>query len=101
MSDYLCLFAREQLIPMLGLATLYRSLHPHSTLEKIDFLMEYTWSHGHGTTAVISFSALVILVLMRWIKGKFSRYPYIYRLPEVLIVVVVSTSEWRTSTEKA
>jgi MFS superfamily sulfate permease-like transporter len=91
--------AREQLIPMLGLTTLYRSLHPHSTLDKIDFLLTYTWSHTHIHTARISFGALVILMSMRWIKGKFSNHSYIYRLPEVLIVVVVSTSEWYVSKE--
>jgi MFS superfamily sulfate permease-like transporter len=42
-------------------------------------------------TFMISFSALGVLVLLRSIKGLFKNYAFIYRLPEVLIVVGVST----------
>jgi hypothetical protein len=84
----------EQLIPMLGLTPLYKALHPHSTLEKIQFLVENAWAHVHHTTTIISFSALAVLLALRWVKSKFI---WIYRLPEVLIVVVVSISKFRFS----
>ncbi|KAI0785825.1 sulfate anion transporter [Abortiporus biennis] len=78
----------EQLIPMFGLGALQRALDPHSTLEKIRFLIEHSISNGHQLTALISFSALSILVLLRFIKR---RIKWIHRLPEVFIVVVAST----------
>jgi hypothetical protein len=76
---------------MFGLTPLYRSIHPDSTHAKISFLFEYAWTHMHWTTTVISFGALLILVAMRSIKGMFVKYWWIYRIPEVLVVVVAST----------
>ncbi|GJE94663.1 sulfate anion transporter [Phanerochaete sordida] len=81
----------EQLIPMLGLTSLQHSLNPHTTLEKFIFLIENAYGHAHHLTTIVSFTALAILVLFRKFKQFFPKYWFIYRLPEVFIVVVVST----------
>lgn len=83
----------EQLIPMLGLTELQHALRPNSTLEKLLFLIEHAFTNAHRLTTVISFGALAILVVIRNIKQVFKKYWFIYRLPEVFIIVVVSTSE--------
>ena len=84
----------EQLIPMLGLVSLQHALNPHSTLEKLVFLIDNAFMHAHHLTAVVSFGALAILVCLRKIKQCFPKYWFIYRLPEVFLVVVVSTSKY-------
>ena len=84
----------EQLIPMLGLVSLQHTLNPHSTVEKAVFLIDNAFTHTHQLTAVISFSALAILVVLRKFKVAFKKYWWIYRVPEVFLVVVVSTSEY-------
>lgn len=84
-------FASEQLIPMLGLVSLQHALNPHSTVEKAIFLIDNALTHSHVLTSIISFSALAILVVTRRLKGVFKNYWFIYRLPEVLLVVVFST----------
>ncbi|KAH9888425.1 sulfate anion transporter [Cubamyces lactineus] len=81
----------EQLIPMFGLTNLEHVLQPKSTLDKLFFLVENVFTHAHRLTALISFGALAVLVGMRAIKRAGKRYWFIYRLPEVFIVVVVST----------
>ncbi|KAF7350960.1 Sulfate anion transporter [Mycena sanguinolenta] len=81
----------EQLVPMFGLTALMHELHPESTFDKLLFLLEYAFTHSNITTTIISFSALAVLVGIRTIKGFFQRYWWIYRLPEVLLVVIVST----------
>jgi MFS superfamily sulfate permease-like transporter len=81
----------EQFIPMFGLTALEHTLHPHSTLDKIFFLIENVFTHYHKTTTLISFGALLVLVLLRVFKTYFKKYWWIYRMPEVLVVVVVST----------
>ncbi|EKM53615.1 uncharacterized protein PHACADRAFT_176024 [Phanerochaete carnosa HHB-10118-sp] len=81
----------EQLIPMFGLVSLQHALNPHSTLDKLIFLIDNAFTHAHHLTTVVSFGALAILVLLRKIKQCFPRYWFIYRLPEVFLVVVVST----------
>ena len=78
---------------MFGLTTLQHTLNPHSTLEKMIFLVDNVFTHTHRTTAIISFAALLTLVLMRSFKSAFKKYWFIYRIPEVLVVVVVSTSK--------
>ncbi|KAJ7807805.1 sulfate anion transporter [Mycena olivaceomarginata] len=72
----------EQLVPM---------IHPESTFDKVIFLLEYVFTHANITTTIVSFSALAVLVGIRAIKGVFQKYWWIYRLPEVLLVVVFST----------
>ena len=76
---------------MFGLVPLQHVLNPSNTLEKFVFLVKHVPTHMHKTTTMISFVALSVLVLLRYAKGWFKKYPIIYRLPEVLIVVVVST----------
>lgn len=75
---------------MLGLARLSQLSHPETTLEKIAFIVE-NLKNVNKITAVISFGALAALILFRKLKGRFTKYWWIYRLPEVLIVVVLST----------
>lgn len=78
---------------MLGLVGLQHQYNPHSTLEKIVFLIDNAFIHTHRLTAVVSFSALAILVILRKLKVICKRWWFIYRLPEVFLVVVISTSE--------
>ncbi|KAF5354753.1 hypothetical protein D9756_005572 [Leucocoprinus leucothites] len=81
----------EQLIPMFGLTKLMHQVDPQTTVEKIIFLCEYTLSHANRLTTAVSFGALFTLIALRFIKNQFKRYWFIYRLPEVLIVVIAST----------
>ncbi|ESK97250.1 endoplasmic reticulum protein [Moniliophthora roreri MCA 2997] len=81
----------EQLIPMFGLVALEHQIQPESTFDKLLFLIEHIWDHSHWETTIISFSALAILILARSFKQVFKKYWWIYRVPEVLVVVVVST----------
>ncbi|KAG2090747.1 sulfate transporter family-domain-containing protein [Suillus discolor] len=83
--------AVEQLIPMFGLAALEKQMNPASTLDKIIFLLEFSWSDFHQPTTLVSFGALFVLIFMRTFKGYFRRTWWIERLPEVLLVVVLST----------
>ncbi|KAF8552950.1 hypothetical protein OG21DRAFT_1415146 [Imleria badia] len=81
----------EQLIPMFGLAALENQVRPETTLDKILFLVEYVWTHSHKLTTLISFGVLFVLIFLRVFKESFKRTWWIYRLPEVLLVVVAST----------
>ncbi|KAF9816803.1 hypothetical protein IEO21_03883 [Rhodonia placenta] len=81
----------EQLIPMFGLTALRGQYQLHTTLDKILFIAENVWHHGHRLTMLIGFGSLAILLLIRSFKGFFKRYILIYRLPEVLLVAAVST----------
>ncbi|KAF5355089.1 hypothetical protein D9756_005571 [Leucocoprinus leucothites] len=81
----------EQLIPMFGLTKLMHEVDPHTTVEKILFLCEYTLTHANWLTTAVSFGALSALIALRFIKNQFKQYWFIYRLPEVLIVVIAST----------
>lgn len=76
---------------MFGLVALQRVLHPETTLDKIFFIIEHAFTDANLRTTTISFAALAALVLLRNFKGFFKKYWWIYRLPEVLIVVAVST----------
>jgi hypothetical protein len=81
----------EQLTPMLGLTDLQHAVHPETTLDKIHFLWDNTLTHFHPHTTVISFTALLALVCCRNFKNMFKKYWFIYRMPEVLLVVAAST----------
>ncbi|KII84221.1 hypothetical protein PLICRDRAFT_118491 [Plicaturopsis crispa FD-325 SS-3] len=81
----------QQLIPMFGLTALSHKLNPQGTMEEFVFLVENVLTNMHIPTATISFGALFVLVFVRTFKGFFRKYWFIYRLPEVLLVVVVST----------
>jgi hypothetical protein len=82
----------EQLIPMLGLTALEHKLKPETTLEKIYFLIEHGFTQSHQLTALVSACALVSLVVLRMLKASLRRYKWISYIPEVLIVVIISTS---------
>ncbi|KAI1788302.1 sulfate anion transporter [Ganoderma leucocontextum] len=87
----------EQLIPMFGLTALAHVVQPKSTLEKLFFLLEHAFTRAHELTTLISFGALGVLIALRMFKQAFKRYWFIYRIPEVFVVVVVSTilsDEW-------
>ena len=83
----------EQFIPMFGLTALEHSQNPQTTLERFLFLIENFATHEHRPTTVISFGALAILVILRYFKSFFKNWTIIYRLPEVLLVVIVSTGK--------
>jgi hypothetical protein len=91
-NEALKLYHREQLVPMIGLVALENKINPESTLDKIIFLLEFSWSDHHKPTMLVSFGALLVLIFMRSLKGYFRRTWWIERLPEVLLVVVLSTS---------
>lgn len=76
---------------MFGLVALEDKINPESTMDKIIFLLEYVWTDFHRPTMLVSFGALLVLIFMRAFKGYFRHTWWIYRLPEVLIVVVLST----------
>lgn len=76
---------------MFGLVPLEHTLDPHTTFDKILFLLERVWTDAHGPTTLVSFVALSALVVLRAAKRAGKRWWWIYRLPEVLIVVIAST----------
>ena len=77
---------------MFGLTHLEHILQPKSTMEKLLFLIENVFTHAHRLTTIISFGALAVLVCLRSLKQAFKKYWFTYRIPEVFIVVVASTS---------
>ncbi|KAF9011581.1 sulfate anion transporter [Hymenopellis radicata] len=80
----------EQLIPMLGLTALEHLVHPETTWAKFTFIVE-NLPNMNKNTAAISFGALFVLIFFRTAKRRFVKYWWIYRIPEVLVVVVLST----------
>jgi hypothetical protein len=77
---------------MLGLTALEHKVKPETTLEKIFFLVEYGFTKSHSLTALVSACALAALVTLRLLKASLRQFKWITRIPEVLIVVIVSTS---------
>lgn len=77
---------------MLGLVALANVLDPHTTMEKLTFLIENTRAHSHRMTTIVSFGALLALICLRTIRNFSKKWWFIYRVPEVLVVVVISTS---------
>jgi hypothetical protein len=75
---------------MFGLSALQQAMHPHTTLEKIIFLVENV-RYAHAPTATIAFTGLAVLVVLRAAKRAFKGTWWIYRLPEVLVVVISAT----------
>lgn len=88
---------REQFIPMFGLTELEHVVNPQTTLDKFIFLLRNAAENEHRPTTLISFGALAVLVALRYLKGKCRRYWFIYRIPEVLIVVIASTGRKHSS----
>jgi len=74
---------------MLGLVHLEKSLRPKTTLDKLFFLIEHA-PNLHVPTTAVAFGAFAALVALRFIKGSF-KSSWIRGIPEVLIVVIVST----------
>lgn len=78
---------------MLGLTKLLHQLDPETTVQKFMFLVKNALQYSNPLTATISFSALFALVALRVFKNKFKHIWWIYRVPEVLVVVIASTSK--------
>ena len=74
---------------MLGLAHLEKVHRPKTTLQKGIFLVKYM-PNLHIPTAIVAFGALGALVGVKFVKG-FFKSGWIRGIPEVLIVVIVST----------
>ncbi|KAF4621367.1 hypothetical protein D9613_001001 [Agrocybe pediades] len=81
----------EQFIPMLGLTKLLHIVDPETTFDKFLFVVRNAFKNSHPLTTTISFSALFALVALRNVKNKFKKTWWIYRVPEVLVVVILST----------
>lgn len=81
----------EQLIPMLGLTALEHEVRPETTLEKLLFIVEFGFTTAHYPTFIVSACALGSLVLLRLLKASLRRFKWVARIPEVLLVVIVST----------
>ena len=77
---------------MFGLTKLLHVVDPETALGKLEFLIRNAFTHANRLTTIISFSALFTFIALRYVKDKFRGTWWIYRLPEVLIVVVASTS---------
>lgn len=75
---------------MLGLTALEHLVHPETTWAKFMFIVE-NLPNMNKNTAAISFGALFVLIFLRTAKRRFVKYWWIYRVPEVLVVVVLST----------
>jgi hypothetical protein len=76
---------------MFGLAKLMHIVDPETTLDKFLFLIRNAFTKANPLTTTISFSALFSLVALRVLKNRFKGTWWIYRIPEVLVVVLVST----------
>lgn len=76
---------------MFGLSKLMKIVDPETTYEKFMFLIKNAFTRFHPETTAISFTALFALIALRWVKNRCQKYWFIYRLPEVLVVVIAST----------
>ena len=76
---------------MLGLTALEHEVKPETTLEKIFFLLEFGFTSAHRSTFVVSACALGALVMFRLLKASLRQFKWVARVPEVLLVVIVST----------
>jgi len=77
---------------MLGLVHLEHKFHPITSLDKLMFLIK-NLNQANPTTTAVSIGALLVLIICRWIKTRCKKYWFIYRIPEVLVVVIVSTGK--------
>jgi MFS superfamily sulfate permease-like transporter len=81
----------EQIIPMIGLAGLERTVNPTTTPDKVAFILDNLAS-VNKPTAVLSFTTLFILIAARTIKRQFTaKYHWVYFIPEIFLTVVIST----------
>ena len=83
---------------MFGLVGLEEKYNPHTTIDKIEFLV-LNLPNMHQPTAVVAFGTLALLILVRALKRHVAkRLKWTYLVPEVLIAVGLSTllcSIWR------
>jgi hypothetical protein len=88
----------EQFIPMFGLVGLEKKYNPHTTVDKMEFLVR-NLSNMHFPTSIVAFITLSLLILVRQFKRNAAkRFKWIYIFPEVLVAVGLSTffcSIWR------
>ncbi|KAG9038216.1 hypothetical protein FRB95_002177 [Tulasnella sp. JGI-2019a] len=81
-----------QLIPLLGLSKFASEVNPETTLDKIVFLVENTWTNAHPLTAAISLGAVLFIFTSRAIKLRArSRFPAIFYVPEIFLLIVLTT----------
>ena len=95
--SHLLISPSEQFIPMLGLTQLAHAVDPETTIDKFLFLCKNAFNHAKPLTTTISFTAWFLLVALRSVKNRFKTRWYIYRIPEVLVVVLLSTCEHASS----
>jgi MFS superfamily sulfate permease-like transporter len=83
---------------MFGLVRLEEIINPHTTVDKIEFLVQ-NLGNMHLPTTAVAFSTLALLVLVRKFKRRAAtRFKWASLIPEVLIAVCLSTlfcSIWR------
>lgn len=79
---------------MLGLETRVYEVNPTTTLEKLIFIFQNVMPYGHRLTCFVSFGALAVVIILRLVKMRFRNHWLLRRLPDVLIVVILSTSEF-------
>lgn len=90
---------------MLGLATImsHPDAHtepPQSPLEKLYFVVDHI-DQVNKTTMVLAFASLGFMIAVRSIKPRVAGRPgakWFKYVPEILLVVVVGTSEWTVQT---
>jgi MFS superfamily sulfate permease-like transporter len=81
----------EQIIPMIGLAALERTVNPTTTPDKVAFILDNLGS-VNKPTAILSVTTLFILIAARTIKRKFTaNHHWVYFIPEIFLTVVIST----------
>ena len=73
----------KQLIPMFGLVGLENQLQPETTLDKIIFLIKNVWSHAHQLTTIVSFGALLVLMLFHSFKTASDQWRPVTDSPDV------------------
>ncbi|EJT96964.1 hypothetical protein DACRYDRAFT_97392 [Dacryopinax primogenitus] len=81
----------EQLVPMLGLQSIYANVDLHTALDKLIFLLQHLGS-SHIPTTILSLCSMAFLILTRTVKTHYKkRFTPLMYLPEILICVVVTT----------
>ncbi|KIJ51410.1 hypothetical protein M422DRAFT_158023 [Sphaerobolus stellatus SS14] len=93
----------EQLVPILGLAGFeddpVTGIPPHTTLDKAIFIFRYVFvfPRTHWLSAAIGFGTLAILLAAKAIKRNANkRWAWLKWVPEVLLVVILSTTLCKT-----
>jgi len=91
MLYFLIVDLSEQLIPMVGLAGLESTVNPTTTPAKVAFILDNLGSINKPT-AILSFTTLLILIVARMMKQKYTeKHRWVYLIPHIFLTVVVST----------